>query len=121
MENKPNGPIEKDEKLIFNNINLSKCKWFFNTFPHNKRQEIFEIIYDFLFKDDKNPKDQPFSPDAIKDYIRAKDARFNNKNKEEIIQTFKIKKQEINKKLKEYNLKLTLKDMYFLNLEDIIL
>ena len=119
MENKPNGPIEKDEKLIFNNINLSKCKWFFNTFPHNKRQEIFEIIYDFLFKDDKNPKDQPFSPDAIKDYIRAKDARFNNKNKEEIIQTFKIKKQEINKKLKEYNLKLTLKDMYFLNLEDI--
>ena len=98
-------------------INVPEYEWFFMTFKSKERNEIFEIIYNCLFIKIGSLK-MPNSPEKLEDYIIAKDNMYVNKSNEEIITLFNLKKTELNKSLEKYKIKLTIKFMYSLYLED---
>ena len=57
MEDITNDSTEKDKKNpLFDNVEIFECQWFFNSFDQNKRKEIFDIIYNFLFKESEESK-----------------------------------------------------------------
>ena len=119
MEDITNDSTEKDKKNpLFDNVEIFECQWFFNSFDQNKRKEIFDIIYDFLFKESEESKKND-SSEAEDNCVKTKDAKYNNKTNKEIITLFMIKGEELNKKLVEYKIKLTIIKKYYLYLEDI--
>ena len=75
--------------------NKSDYKCFFDSFffKINQRKEIFEIIYNFLFKTKETFKIED-SPEDIEDYIKTKDNMYSDKKNREIIQLFNINEKE---------------------------
>ncbi len=109
--------IKSTESVIKRQVNESEYEWFFKTFNKEERNEIFEIIYNFLFIK-SGTLEMPNSPEKLEDYIIAKDDIYVNKSNEEIITLFNIKKTELNKSLEKYKIKLIIKFMNSLFLED---
>ena len=98
-------------------INEFKYEWFFKAFDQEKRNEIFGIIYHFLFI--KNEKSEiQNSPEKLEDYIIAIDDIYVNKTNEEILILFEKNETKLNKRLNIYNIKLTIKYLYYLFLEE---
>ena len=110
--------IKSTESVIKRRIiNESEYEWFFNAFDQEKRNEIFRIIYHFLFI--KNGTSEiGNSPEKLGDYIIAKDDIYVNKTNEEILILFEKNKTKLNERLKIYNIKLTIKYLYELFLEE---
>ena len=107
---------EQNMKIPYIN-NMLEYKWFFDSFNQAKRKEIFEIIFNYLFKD-TNSEDIKDSPKQIKDYIKEKDYRYYNKTFKEIILSFKEKELELNESLKRFRIRLFIQNRYSLILED---
>ena len=98
-------------------INEFKYEWFFKAFDQEKRNEIFGIIYHFLFI--KNEKSEiQNSPEKLEDYIIAIDDIYVNKTNEEILILFEKNETKLNERLNIYNIKLTKKYLYYLFLEE---
>ena len=97
--------------------NMLVYKWFFDSFNQEKRKEIFETIFNYLFKK-TNSEVIKDSPKQIKDYINSKDSRYYNKTFEEIVLSFKEKEIELNERLKIFKIRLMLKNKYSLILKD---
>ena len=118
MEGDTKNLQENDGNPIFENINMLKFKLFFDTFDQNKRKNIFEIIYNTLFKNNENFKSegQADIPIDINDYIQTKDVRYNNKQND-IIQLFEENGENANEKLKDFKVKLAIRYKYYLYLE----
>lgn len=95
----------------------SKYKWFFKRFNGEERKEIFEIIYNYLFKNDEKFEIRD-SPESLVEYINTKDSRYINKTNLEIITLFKLKGSELNNKLEKYKIKLIIKEKYSLYIVD---
>jgi len=103
---------EQNRKIPYVNNNL-EYKWFFDSFNKEKRKEIFETIFNYLFKE-TNSEDIKESPKQIKDYIIEKDFRYNNKTFKEIISSFKEKEIELNESLKNFKIRLMVENKYSL-------
>ena len=118
MEDTKKKFTEKDKiKQILDNENISQYKWFFGTFNNDERKEIFEIIYNNLFKENQEEEIKDY-PKNLKDYIKAKDLRYYNKTNKEIILSFKEKEEDLNKSLEKFNIRLIIEYNYYLYLED---
>ena len=119
MEEAKNKSTENDKSnQIPEIINKPEYKWFFDSFEKKKRNEIFEIIYDYLFKKEETREIEDY-PKSLKDYIKTKDSKYYNKTNKEIYSSFKEKEVELNKRLEKFKIRLTIKDKYYLYIEDI--
>ena len=109
---------EKEQNIATFNVNdMLEFKWFFDSFNPTIRQEIFETIFNYLFKENESGTIQ-YSPKEITDYIKAKDYRYYNKTSDKIISSFKKNKDEINESLKKFQIRLIIEDKSYLYLED---
>ena len=117
MEDNIEVPPKKDEIELTENNNLD-YKLFFNHYDQKDRKEIFDIIYNSLFKENEKI-DIEDSPERIEDDSITKDDKYINKTNEEIITLFNKKEKEINKDLEKYEIKLGTYEDYYLYLEDI--
>ena len=104
MEDNIEVPPKKDEIELTKNNNLH-YKLFFNRCDQKDRKEIFDIIYNSLFKENEKI-DIEDSPERIEDDSITKDDKYINKTNGEIITLFNKKEKEINKDLKKYEIKL---------------
>ena len=116
MEDNIEVPPKKDEIELTKNNNLH-YKLFFNRCDQKDRKEIFDIIYNSLFKENEKI-DIEDSPERIEDDNITKDDKYINKTKEEIITLFNKKEKEINNKLEKYEIKLGTFRYYYLYLEN---
>ena len=66
MENTKQNQPEKNTKS-----RIQIFEWFFEDFNQDKRKLIFEIIYEYLFKEKGIEMEN--SPEKIEDYIKTKD------------------------------------------------
>ena len=107
---------KKDEIKLTKNNNLD-YELFFNHYDQKNRKEIFDIIYNSLFKENEKI-DIEDSPERIEDDSITKDDKYINKTKEEIITLFNKKEKEINKDLEKYEIKLGTFRHHYLYLED---
>ena len=117
MEDNIEVPPKKDEIELTKNNNLH-YKLFFNRCDQKDRKEIFDIIYNSLFKENEKI-DIEDSPERIEDDSITKDDKYINKTNGEIITLFNKKEKEINKDLEKYEIKLGTYEDYYLYLEDI--
>ena len=117
MEDNIEVPPKKDEIELTENNNLD-YKLFFNHYDQKDRKEIFDIIYNSLFKENEKI-DIEDSPERIEDDSITKDDKYINKTNGEIITLFNKKEKEINKDLEKYEIKLGTYEDYYLYLEDI--
>ena len=88
----------ENDKQIYSKFERDEYKWFYDTFPSNQREQIFEIIYSSLFKKGETFK-RDESPKRIEDYIQQKDDNYFKKTRKEIIKSFRAEKTELNKRL----------------------
>ena len=116
MEDNIEVPPKKDEIELTKNNNLD-YELFFNRCDQKDRKEIFDIIYNSLFKENEKI-DIEDSPERIEDDSITKDDKYINKTKEEIITLFNKKEKEINNKLEKYEIKLGIYEDYNLCLEN---
>ena len=116
MEDNIEVPPKKDEIELTENNNLD-YKLFFNHHDQKDRKEIFDIIYNSLFKENEKI-DIEDSPERIEDDSITKDDKYINKTNEEIITLFNKKEKEINKDLEKYEIKLGTFRYYYLYLEN---
>ena len=116
MEDNIEVPPKKDEIELTENNNLD-YKLFFNHHDQKDRKEIFDIIYNSLFKENEKI-DIEDSPERIEDDNITKDDKYINKTNEEIIKLFNKKEKEINNKLEKYEIKLGIYEDYNLCLEN---
>ena len=116
MEDNIEVPPKKDEIELTENNNLD-YKLFFNHHDQKDRKEIFDIIYNSLFKENEKI-DIEDSPERIEDDSITKDDKYINKTNEEIITLFNKKEKEINKDLEKYEIKLGIYEDYNLCLEN---
>lgn len=107
MENTKQNQPEKNTKS-----RLQIFEWFFEDFNQDKRKLIFEIIYEYLFKEKGIEMEN--SPEKIEDYIKTKDKIYIIKKNNQIIELFNEKEKEINEKLEKYKIKLSIKNKYYL-------
>ena len=112
MENTKQNQPEKNT-----NSRLQIFEWFFEDFNQDKRKLIFEIIYEYLFKEKGIEMEN--SPEKIEDYIKTKDKIYIIKKNNQIIELFNEKEKEINEKLEKYKIKLSIKNKYYLCLKHI--
>ena len=106
-----------EQKFILKTMIKSHIERFFKSFDKDKRREIFEIIYNSLFKENGTYNREEV-PKILNEYINAKDATYIDKTNEDISELFVLKEKELNKKLEKYKIKLVLKDNYYLFLVD---
>ena len=116
MEDNIEVPPKKDEIELTENNNLD-YKLFFNHHDQKDRKEIFDIIYNSLFKENEKI-DIEDSPERIEDDSITKDDKYINKTNEEIITLFNKKEKEINNDLEKYKIKLGIYEDYTLYLEN---
>ena len=116
MEDNIEVPPKKDEIELTKNNNLD-YKLFFNHHDQKDRKEIFDIIYNSLFKENEKI-DIEDSPERIEDDSITKDDKYINKTNGEIITLFNKKEKEINKDLEKYEIKLGTFRYYYLYLEN---
>ena len=116
MEDNIEVPPKKDEIELTENNNLD-YKLFFNHHDQKDRKEIFDIIYNSLFKENEKI-DIEDSPERIEDDSITKDDKYINKTNEEIITLFNKKEKEINNELEKYEIKLGIFRYYYLYLEN---
>ena len=107
----------ENDKQIYSKFERDEYKWFYDTFPSNQREQIFEIIYSSLFKKGETFK-RDESPKRIEDYIQQKDDNYFKKTRKEIIKSFRAEETELNKRLEKYKIRLMNYDNYCINLED---
>ena len=118
MEEIENKSTENKKQLsISKKINMLEYKWFFGLFNENERNEIFEIIYISLFKENVTFQREE-SPGKLEDYINSKDSIYTKKKPLEIFNLFNLKEKEINKNLEKYNVKLVINYRIYLCIED---
>ena len=113
MDAENNAQTKTDKiKTILNEYRIFIYSWFFYNFTKNQRKEIFEIIYNSLFKDSDNNAD-----DSSDEFIYNRDEKYNKKRNRDIIGSFEQKEIELNNSLDKYKIKLVVKHKYYLYLE----